>query len=193
MANYNKRISETCIRVGEVRFSFANVFAPRKTEDGSEGKYSVMILVPKTDKKGIELIESAIEAAKTAGKDSKWGGKIPAGSRLKLPLRDGDEEFPDDPTYEGMYFFNAASKASIAPKVGVRDDKGNTSEALDEEDFYSGCYGAAWINFYPYSVSGNNGVAAGLNMVVKTRDGEKLGGSSVSLDNAFADLDDEDF
>lgn len=187
MANYNKKISETSIRVGEVRFSFCNVFKPRTNEDGSEGKYSVQILVPKTDKRAVEMIESSVEAAKQIGKDRCWGGKIPPASKLKLPLRDGDEEMEDDDIYAGMYFFNASSPNDHQPGAAVLDG-GNVSQALDEDDFYSGCYGAAVVNFYPYSVSGNVGVAAGLNNVIKTRDGDRLGGSKRSVEDDFGDL-----
>ena len=41
MGKYTKKITETNIRIGEVRFSYANVFAPRKSDDSSDGKYSV--------------------------------------------------------------------------------------------------------------------------------------------------------
>ena len=64
MANFNKKISETAIRIGEVRFSYAYVFSPRKNEDGTDGKYSVQLLIPKTDKTALTLIENAINAAK---------------------------------------------------------------------------------------------------------------------------------
>ena len=97
-ANYNKRISDTSIRLGLVRFGYVNVFAPRKNEDGTDGKYSVQLLIPKKDTQAKALIEAAIEAAKEKGKTSKWNGKIPPASKLTIPLRDGDDEFPDDPT-----------------------------------------------------------------------------------------------
>ena len=48
-ANYNKRISDTSIRLGLVRFGYVHVFAPRKNEDGTDGKYSVQLLIPKKD------------------------------------------------------------------------------------------------------------------------------------------------
>lgn len=184
MANFNKKISETAIRIGEVRFSYAYVFSPRKNEDGTDGKYSVQLLIPKTDKAALALIENAINAAKQAGVSSKWNGKMPPASKLKTPLRDGDDEYPDDDTYAGMFFMNA----SAATKPGVRVlENGVMSEALDGDDLYSGAYGCATVNFYAYNTSGNMGVAAGLNNLIKTRDGEKLGGGH-SAEEDFADL-----
>lgn len=184
MANYNKSITATSVRLGEVRFSYASVFAPRKNDDGSDGKYSVMLLIPKTDAQAKKLIDAAVEAAKQAGVQSKWNGKMPSASKLHLPLRDGDDEFPDDPTYEGMWFMNTGS----SQKPGIRVlENGAMHEALDSDDFYSGCWGAVVVNFFPYSVSGNVGVAAGLNNLIKTRDDDRLGGGR-SADADFGDM-----
>lgn len=184
MANYNKVITATSVRLGEVRFSYANVFAVRKNEDGSDGKYSVCLLIPKTDVQAKKLIDAAVEAAKQAGIPSKWGGKMPSAAKLHLPLRDGDAENPDDPIYEGMWFMNASS----TQKPGVRVlENGAMHEALDSDDFYSGCWGAVVVNFFPYNVSGNVGVAAGLNNLIKTRDDERFGGGR-SADADFGDM-----
>lgn len=185
--NYTKKISETSLRVGEVRFSYCNVFSPRKNEDGTEGKYSVQLLIPKDNKDAIAAITAAVEAAKQEGVSSKFGGKMPPASKLHLPLRDGDDEFPDDPNYAGMYFFNASTAKDRKPSVAIVTS-GKPVPAMDEEDFYSGCYGAVTVNFYPYNTSGNMGVAAGLNNLIKTRDGEKLGGSGRTVEQDFNDL-----
>lgn len=182
---YLKKISDTSVRLGEVRFCFANVFTPKENDDGKK-KYSVQILIPKGDVKGIEAINACIEAAKQNGASSKWGGKIPPASKLHLPLRDGDEEFPDDETYKGMWFMNASSPEDHAPGVRVLEN-GHISEALDADDFYSGCYGAVTVGFFPYSASGNTGVAAGLNNVIKTRDGQKMSGGR-SAEEDFNDM-----
>lgn len=185
MENFNKKFTETSLRIGEVRFSYVNVFSPRKNEDGTPGKYSVQLLIPKSNKQGLKMIEEAMEAAKQKGKTDKWGGKIPA--RMQSVLRDGDEEHPDEEVYEGMMFMNCSTVNP--PQVSVREN-GAINAALDANDFYSGCWGAAVVNFYPYSVSGNNGVACGLNLVIKTRDDESLGGSAMSADSAFGDMAD---
>lgn len=184
MASYNKTINETLVRIGEVRFSYAHVFEPKQDDDGND-KYGVAILWPKTEKGITELVEKAVEAAKQKGKTSKWGGKIPA--NCKSPIRDGDTEREDDESYKGMYFLNASSKQ----KPGVRVlEGGKVVEALDMEDFYSGCWGAVTLNFFPYDSKGNKGVGAGLNNVIKTRDDERLAGGT-SADQDFSDLGDE--
>lgn len=167
-------MSGTKVITGKVRFSYAHVFEPHVVQEGQEPKYSVSILIDKKDKKTLAKIEKAIEAATEAGK-AKFGGKIPKG--LKLPLRDGDEEREDDDAYTGKMFLNASSKT----KPGVVDE--DVDPIMDREDFYSGCFGRASLNFYAFSVSGNKGVAVGLNNLQKLEDGERLsGGSSASED-----------
>lgn len=181
MANNN----ETKVITGKVRFSYANVFEP-KSINGSDEKYSTSILIDKKDTKTIKAIRNAIEAAKQAGV-SKFGGKIPA--KLKEPLRDGDEEREDDENYQGKYFINANAKT----KPGLVDKKGRT--IIDSTEFYSGCYGYASITFYAFNSNGNKGIACGLNNIMKTDDGEPLGGRAKAEDD-FADLiteDEDDF
>ena len=86
MANNNP----TKVITGKVRFSYCHVFEPAAVSEGSEDKkYSVSIIIPKSDKATLKKIEAAIEEAKKLGV-AKWGGKMP--KSLKLPLRDGDME-----------------------------------------------------------------------------------------------------
>ena len=169
----------TTITTGKVRLSYAKLFVPSAAPGSDKLKYSVSILIDKNDKETLRKINAAIEEAKEAGKVSKWSGKIPA--KLHLPLRDGDEDRPDDEAYKGMYFFNASSER----KPGVVDR--NLNAILDPDEVYSGCYGRVNVNFYPYDSNGNRGVAAGLNHVQKLSDGERLGGGAVSVEAAFDD------
>ena len=183
MANLNKSISDTAIRLGEVRFSYANVFSKRMNPDGTAGKYSVCVIIPKSNTEAVSLFKQAFENAKAAGKLTKWGGKVPA--KVQLPLHDGDEERPDDPAFANSWYFNCSS--GNAPGVRVKDELGQVVEALDESDFYSGCFGAVTVNLFPYSSNGNMGVGVGLNNCIKLRDGDSLRGGR-SADADFSDL-----
>lgn len=181
--------NETKVVTGKVRLSYANLFEP-KSINGSEPKYSVSIIIPKSDKQQIEVLKQAIENAKERDK-GKWGGKIPA--NLKLPLRDGDEERPDDEAYANSYFINANSTKAPAV-VGLEIDK-RTGKAipLGEDEVYSGCYARVSINFYGFNAAGNKGIACGLGNVQKVDDGERLGGgSSAEEDFEFDEVDPED-
>lgn len=178
--------NSTKVITGKVRFSYVNVFEPTAMQDGQTPKYNVSIIISKSDTKTVEAIKKAIEAAKEAGKSkiADKNGKIPV--NLKTPLRDGDEERPDDPTYENSYFINANSER----KPGIVDR--DLNPIMSRDDFYSGCYGRASINFYAFSVN-SKGIACGLNNLQKLEDGERLaGGSSAEEDfggdNAVDDL-----
>ena len=179
--------TNTKVATGKVRLSYAHIWQAVAIEAGQDPKYSSSILIPKSDTKTLKAIKNAVEAAKELGK-SKWGGKAPA--NLKLPLRDGDEERPDQEEYKGHYFFNASSKQ----KPGVVDRQLN--EILDSTEVYSGCYVRVSVNFYPFSVSGNKGIAVGLNHIQKLEDGDYLGGRSRAEDDFEAledDGEEEDF
>lgn len=172
----------TKVVTGKVRFTFVNVFEPKAMNEGDQPKYSVCILIPKTDTTTIEKINKAIECAKQAGKAklADKNGKIPA--NVKSPLRDGDVEREDDPSFEGCYFINA--KSSYKPGVVDR----NLQDILDRDEVYSGCYGRASLNFYAYNVQ-SKGIAAGLNNLQKLEDGEHLAGAA-SAASDFAEDDD---
>lgn len=164
------------------RISFANIWEPKAINGGDE-KYSVSCLIPKSDKKTLARIQKAVEAAKEDGKARKWSGKIPP--NLKLPLRDGDIDRPDDENYEDCYFLNASSKD--APQVVDR----KVNPVLDPMMVYSGCYCNVSVNFYAFNANGNRGVAAGLGNIQFVKDGERLSGKA-SADADFDALEDDD-
>ena len=168
------------------RWSYCNVWQP-KSINGGTPKYSVSLIIPKSDTVTINKIKAAIEAAYKEGEAKLKGNgrSVPALSVLKTPLRDGDAERPDDEAYANAYFVNANS--ATAPGIVDADRQ----PILDTSEVYSGVYGRASINFYAFNSNGNKGIACGLNNLQKIRDGEPLGGKSRPED-AFAD-EDEDF
>ena len=171
----------------ETRWSYANVWEP-KSVNGSNPKYSVSLIIKKTDTKTLDKINKAIEAAYEEGsaKLKGTGKSVPALSAIKTPLRDGDVERPDDPAYAGCYFINANN----ADKPGIVD--ADRQEILDRSEVYSGVYGRASISFYAFNSSGNRGIACALLNLQKIKDGEHLGGHS-SAEEDFATEEDEDF
>lgn len=175
---------ETKVITGKVRLSYAHLFEPYGM-DGQEAKYSVSVIIPKTDTETLKAIKEATELAKKNGV-SKWNGKVPA--NLKTPLRDGDTERPDDEAYAGCYFLNASSKN----RPGVVDQ--NVQPVMDANEVYSGCYARVSINFYAFNASGNKGIAAGLGNVQKLADGEPLGGFTRAEDDfGTVENEEEDF
>ena len=169
------------------RWSYANVWEP-KSINGGAPKYSVSLIIPKSDTKTITKIQAAIEAAYKEGEAKLKGNgrSVPALSVLKTPLRDGDTERPDDEAYADAYFINANS----ASAPGIVD--ADRQLIIDRSEVYSGVYGRASINFYAFNSNGNKGIACGLNNLQKIKDGEPLGGKSRAEDD-FASDDEDDF
>lgn len=167
------------------RWSYANVWDP-KSINGGAPKYSVSLIIPKSDTATVNKIKAAIQSAYEEGESKlKGNGKsVPALSILKTPLRDGDLERPDDAAYAGCYFVNANS--ATAPGIVDADRQ----QILTHSEIYSGIYGRASITFYAFNTKTSRGIACGLQNVQKLRDGEPLGGHS-SAEEDFAD--DEDF
>lgn len=172
----------TKVVTGVVRLSYANVWEPVSINGGTP-KYSVSLIIPKSDTKTIEAINAAVDTAIKEGA-AKFGGKIPNKAALKLPLRDGDVE-RDDEAYKGAYFVNANSTS--APQIVDRA----VQPILDRSEVYSGCYARVSINFYAFNSSGNRGIACGLGNIQKVRDGEPLGGKSSAATDFATDLDDD--
>ena len=176
-------MNATKVVTGKVRLSYAHVWEPVSIND-SKPKYSVSLVIPKSDKETIKAINAAVDAAIEEG-IAKFGGKKPNKAALKLPLRDGDTE-RDDEVYKNCFFVNANS--TTAPQIVDR----SVQPILDREEVYSGCYARVSINFYAYNTNGNKGIACGLNNLQKIADGEPLGGRTTAKDD-FSSLEDEDF
>lgn len=178
------KVTDNKVVIGPCRLSYTHVFHKHSFDgDDAAGKYSTNILIPKTETATIEAIRKAIEAARTAGISSKWGGNVP--KTLESPLRDGDDRDDNDDVYAGCYYLNA--KCSTRPGIVDR----NRVPIVDEEEIYSGVWAIVSVTFFPYDVNVKRGIACGLNNIMKFKDDEKLGGRT-SAENDFAGIDDED-
>ncbi len=159
----SKIVNRTKVIAGpRTRWSYANVW-DTKSINGGAPKYSVSLIILKSDTKTISKIEAAIQAAYEEGESKLKGSgrSVPALSVLKTPLRDGDAERPDDEAYKNGYFVNANS--STASDI-VDADK---NPILERSEVYSGVYGRASVNFYAFNSNGNKGIACGLNNLQK--------------------------
>jgi hypothetical protein len=183
----SKFVNPTKVITGvNTRWSYANVWDP-KSINGGAPKYSVSLIIPKSDTATINKIKAAIQAAYEEGQAKLKGNgrSVPPLTAIKTPLRDGDTERPDDPAYANAYFINANS--ATAPGIVDAD----CNPILSRSEVYSGVYGRASISFYAFNSNGNKGIACGLNNLQKIRDGEPLGGkASAASDFATDDADD---
>lgn len=164
----------TKVLTGEVRLSYANLTTPRAAQQGGTPKYSVTLLIPKTDTATVADINASIKAAYEEGVSKKWGGAHPA---PKVIMHDGDGLRPSGLHFgdecKGHWVITASTKNK--PQVVGID---NINCELAPSDIYSGMYARVTINFFAYDAAGSKGVGCGLGNVLKTRDGEALAGSA---------------
>lgn len=170
------------VLTGECRLSYCNLTTPRAAQQGGEPKYSVTLLIPKTDVATKADIDAAIQAAANEALSKVWNGARPP--QLRVPIYDGDGVRPSGVPFgdecKGHWVMTASTK-NMPQVVGID----NINCELAPSDIYSGMYARVTIRFFGYSNSGNKGIGCGLGNVMKTRDGEALAGSaSASVDFA---------
>ena len=151
----------TTVTTGMVRLSYVNLLQPYAHQPGADPKYSVTVLVPKTDVQTKALIDAAVNAAKQNGVSKTWGGVMPP--LVAVCVHDGDGTRPSDgmpfgDECKGNWVFTASSKQ----QPGIVD--ANIQPLLDATKIYSGVYGRVSVNFFPYFNSGKKALAVGLTM-----------------------------
>lgn len=163
------------------RLSYTHLFEARAIAEGGTKKYSVSVLIPKTETKFIKELQDGIQKMIADNQD-----KLKTKKGLKLPLRDGDEERESE-EYAGHYFISVGSTT----KPIVVD--ANKKEIIDVREVYSGMYGKVSFNLFAYDTAGNKGIGCGLNAVQKTKDGESLGGTYTAeqVNEDFKDEEDD--
>ena len=159
------------ITIGPVRFSYAHIFTPYAREEGQDAKYTVTMLIPKHDTATKARIDQAMSEALQNGIGT-FGGTMPA--KPRIPIYDGDGLRPNGEPFGQECKGHWVMTASSRQRPGLVDS--NMQPIIDQTAFYSGCYGYAAVNFFAYNRSGNKGVGCGLNNLLKTQDGEPLGG-----------------
>lgn len=167
------------------RLSFEHIWTPQAPNENSEPKYSLLLIIPKTDPQ-IPAIQAAIQAAAQEGVNTRKFTQLPDPNAMKYPpLRDGDSLTdsgePRGAEFAGNYFINAKSPQNRKPFIV----DGNVQPIIDQSEVYSGCYVNVAVQFFPYANSGNKGISASLNGVQKVADGEHLGAARPDADQLF--------
>ena len=180
----------TKVVTGKVRFSFVNVFEAKASQDGGDPKYSVTLLIPKSDTVTLQKIKTAMAEARDNFCQKNGANALPP--KPNHTLHDGDGQRPSGedfgPECKGCYVITVSSKQKPVIVDAFRN------EITDPGEVYSGCYGRASINFYGYSKSGNKGLSAGLLSIQKLHDGEPFGtvGSADDFDDGYAEAGADD-
>ena len=171
---------------GKVRLSFVHLFTPY-ARPGQEAKFSVTVLIPKSDVATKQRIDAVVQAAIQEGVSDRWNGVRPP--QIGIPIYDGDGVKPSDglafgPECKGHWVLTASSKADRRPDIVDI----NLNPILDQTQVYSGCYGRVSLRFFAYFTAGKKGIGCGLGNVQKLEDGEPLGGGHTSAAEDFASL-----
>lgn len=168
------------VTTGKVRASYVHIFTPRVPDNGGEPKYSVTLLIPKTDTATLNALYADIERAKQDGAQKVFGGNVPP--QCKIPIYDGDGYRPSGEAFgeecRGCMVVTASAKQQPVI-VGL-----DMQNILNPAEVYSGCYVRASVNMFAYNSNGNKGIGCGLNAVQKIEDGEPLS-MRVSAEEAF--------
>ena len=171
------------VTINDVRFSYCNLFQPKAPFNNPQGepKYSVTVLVPKTNTAAKAVIDNSIAQAIDAGVSSKWNGVRPP--QPSICVHDGDGPRPSDGSAfgeecKGCWVFTASTKQ---PPFVVDEYVQNI---IDPTKVYSGMWGNVNVTFFAYNNAGKKGIGCGLNGVQKIRDGEALGGQ-ITAQEAF--------
>jgi hypothetical protein len=171
----------TSIVIGPCRLSFFHGWEPKAPKGSTKLQYSTQVLIDVNDKKNIDAINQAINEAREEGKDKLAGVKA---NKLRLPLYDGEDEFPGDPNYAGMMYVNASN--TRAPEI-VKKKNGKITPIIEEDEMYSGVYAFVHVNFFAYNNVGQ-GVGCSLQSIMKYKDGERLD-SRINAEKAFESVD----
>lgn len=169
------------------RVSFPNLFTPRAVMTGAAEKYSVTLLIPKT-----EDISKLVELRNKTVSD-KWPDANTRPKKLHNPIKDGDTDVMDDGTLRkekypevAGHWIIAASRTKKAGAPKVVDQQ--MQAILDEGEVYAGCYARMSVHAFAYAPSKNApqskyGVSFGLNNVQKLAEGEPFAGGSKPEDD----------
>lgn len=180
----------TKVVTGKVRFSYVNIFEAKEPQGGGDAKYSVTLLIPKSDAATVEKIKAAMAEARENFVKKNGASSLPAKPNHTLHDGDGvrDSGDPYGPECKGCYVITVSSKQ----KPVIVDSFRN--EITDPGEVYSGCFGRAAINFYGYNSNGKKGISAGLLSIQKLHDGEPFGtvGSADDFADDFSDGTGED-
>lgn len=176
-------MTDTAIKLTtpEFRGSYVNLIEPRAVSDdpGAEKKYSMLIVLSKTDPEAKAFVKKLEAAIQTASAE-KHGKPIPKERLKHYPIKDGDNDEKED--FHGHWLISASNKF----KPGAIDLNGQ--KLISTEDLYSGAWYRASISCWAWdNPKGGKGVSINLKNVLKVRDDDAFTGVAKAEDD-FADF-----
>lgn len=175
----NELVTSECV------LSYVNLLEPKAINNVGTPQYSVKILIDKTDQATLTALGKARDFARANGVTE---GKKPFAqfsaaklATMNVSLKDGDVAFPDNPECKGKWVLNAKTPQDKPPGVLNVDRQRVTNPT----DIYSGMKGKVHIQLFPYDTAGNAGIGVSLQNVMKTGDGDPLGGARKRAEDVF--------
>lgn len=107
------------VLIGEVRLSYVHLIEPRTNKPGDDPKYSVTLLIPKTDFATKADIDASIQAAAQDAVSKVWNGAAPP--QLQVPIYDGNgvrqsgEPFGEECGGHWVMSASTSNKPPVAP------------------------------------------------------------------------------
>jgi len=180
-----------------VRFSYLNVFKPKKVKGSDKLSFSTALIFPPKSEEHEMLKKIELEVATAA-----WGEKA-AGVLKQLysanrgVIKDGANRLDDEGNpadgYDGMLFVNASCPSTEPPAVGNRFRQEITPETMGRftgqfRPPRSGDYGAASIDVWAQDNDFGRRINAKLLAVVLREEGPPLGRKEMSAGERLAML-----
>ncbi|WP_316636961.1 ssDNA-binding protein [uncultured Ruminococcus sp.] len=170
------------IRTGEVILSYVNGLK----EPDEDGKYTVMLLLPQSDKDTYRDFEQTAKAAYEQAVNKAWGGQRPQFDMMSF-MHNGNgvkpkTGLPYGAECKGHWVINVSTYRK-PPMLDLTDH----GRQLLPEDLYSGIYARVTLTLKGYKNQGGIGIRVQLDNILKVRDGERLDGGPAAEDD-FADI-----
>ena len=156
--------------------SYPHLFKPQMAQGATVPKYSAALLVDEATAQRVYA-----EAQKVAGEAFVNGEQnLP---QFRWPVTKAADKmnqkgvflYRDNPRTADKYLINANASEDYPPQVVDQ----NRQRVVDRGQIYAGCIVAAGIQLFSYNTAGNVGIGVGLSAVMKTADGEALGGGTI--------------
>ncbi len=156
------------IDIGPVKVDYVNIVTPRAFSDKEPAKYSVTLIIPKTDTQDIQNINNALDAAYQKGAKKLKGNDIvvPNFNSLIMPYHDADmdKNYSNNPNYKNSYFIRASRKEELgAPNIF--DEQGCFTQ--NRSLISSGDLVIATVTFSAYNVNARRGITCYLEELRK--------------------------
>lgn len=158
---------------------FANLIEPKIFLNG-DSKYSIRILISKSDLKNYTKLQQQYQIALNTGATIYKTDAFTKNENLASPIKEGLQYY--GAKFSNYYILDANSK--VQPQIIDKQKR-----LLPQECIKSGASVCVALSFFPYNVNGKCGISAKLHSLMFISQGEPI----VETSDAVADFADYNF